>query len=92
MPNWNEVLQEINDYIKKNAGDPERARLAVDVIRRKYLKALHDHTGRNVIAYYSGFLSKPTVAGLAMVIIMIPVLVAGIIIVGFMLVVTYDYT
>ena len=64
MPNWNEVLQEINDYIKKNAGDPERARLAVDVIRRKYLKALHDHTGRNVIAYYSGFLSKPTVAGL----------------------------
>ena len=64
MPNWSEVLQEINDYIKKNAGDPERARLAVDVIRRKYLKALHDHTGRNVIAYYSGFLSKPTVAGL----------------------------
>jgi len=64
MPNWSEVLQEINDYIKKNAGDPERARQAVDVIRRKYLKALHDHTGRNVIAYYSGFLSKPTVAGL----------------------------
>ena len=35
---------------------------------------------------------QPTVAGLAMVIIMIPVLVGGIIIVGFMLVVTYDYT
>lgn len=29
-----------------------------DVIRRKYLAALHAHTGRNVIAYYSGWLQK----------------------------------
>jgi membrane-bound ClpP family serine protease len=33
-------------------------------VRRKYIKRLHDHTGRNVIAYYSGFLSKPQVLGL----------------------------
>jgi membrane-bound ClpP family serine protease len=31
----------------------------VDEIRRMYLQALHKNTGRNVIAYYSGFLSKP---------------------------------
>src|SRR5262249_51197929 len=34
----------------------------LDTVRRKYLAALRDNTGRNVIAYYSGFLSKPDVA------------------------------
>ncbi len=52
MPNWNDVLQEIQSV--KNLGNK-----AVDVVRRKYLKELHEHTNRNVIAYYSGFLSKP---------------------------------
>lgn len=33
----------------------------MDVVRREYLSKLHAHTGRNVIAYYSGFLSKPGV-------------------------------
>ncbi|MBI4337385.1 MAG: ATP-dependent Clp protease proteolytic subunit [Chloroflexi bacterium] len=36
-----------------------QARGAVDVVRRRYLKQLFEYTGRNVIAYYSGFLSKP---------------------------------
>lgn len=31
----------------------------LDSVRRKYLAALHGKTGRNVIAYYSGWLQKP---------------------------------
>lgn len=34
---------------------------AQNVVRQKYLKALHAHTGRNIIAYYSGWLSKGSV-------------------------------
>ncbi len=35
---------------------------AIDTVRRKYLAQLAANTGRNAIAYYSGFLSKPEVA------------------------------
>ena len=53
MPNWNEVLSQINE---------EKLRLAttspLDVVRRKYLRELHDYTGRNVIAYYSAWLQR----------------------------------
>jgi ClpP class serine protease len=62
MPNWRDVLDEIKDFQEANQADPALAIQAVDVIRRKYLLKLHEHTGRNVIAYYSGFLSKPGVA------------------------------
>lgn len=56
MANWGEVLGEIRDLVVK----AESARDgAVDIVRRRYLEALHQHTGRNVIAYYSGWLSKP---------------------------------
>lgn len=48
MPNWSEILIELNSYVN-----------AHDSIRRKYLKALHELTGRNVIIYYSGWLQKP---------------------------------
>jgi ClpP class serine protease len=41
-----------------------QANASVDIIRRNYLKKLYDHTGRNIIAYYSGFLSKPGIAQL----------------------------
>src|SRR3989304_4331964 len=64
MPNWSDVLEEIRAYQVENQADPVRARTAVDVVRRKYLRQLFDHTGRNVIAYYSGFLSKPGIVGL----------------------------
>ena len=57
MPNWNDVLNEINTQ-------RGQAALAIDIIRRKYLDLLHKHTGRNIIAYYSGFLSKPGIAQL----------------------------
>lgn len=62
MPNWNDVLKEIHEF---QAGKPpQEAATAVDVIRRKYLDLLYKHTNRNVIAYYSGFLSKPGITGL----------------------------
>lgn len=64
MPNWGEVLKEIEEYRDQHRGDPKLARAAVDVTRRKYLNKLFEHTHRNVIAYYSGFLSKPGIVGL----------------------------
>lgn len=48
MPNWSELVKEIN-----HLGSP------FDILRRKYVKELSDYTNRNVICYYSGFLQKP---------------------------------
>ena len=45
MPNWSNILQEIQ-------AQPS----PIDAVRQKYLNELQKHTGRNVIAYYSGFL------------------------------------
>lgn len=58
MPNWREVLEEVQQYASKQK---DMAQGAVDVVRRKYLQKLFDHTKRNTIAYYSGFLSKPEI-------------------------------
>lgn len=49
MAGWDEILREI----QTTPGN-------FDVVRRKYIKKLSALTGRNVIAYYSGFLTKPT--------------------------------
>jgi len=54
MPNWSEILHEIDDLLK-NGQTPN----AIDITRRKYLDRLAIKTGRNVIAYYSGWLQKP---------------------------------
>lgn len=56
MPNWGEVLSEI-------AAEQQRAQTSFDTVRRKYLGALAEHTGRNVVAYYSGWQSKPGISG-----------------------------
>jgi hypothetical protein len=48
VANWSEILAEV---VQAN-GD-------LDGIRRKYLTKLHAVTGRNVIAFYSGWLQKP---------------------------------
>lgn len=53
MPNWNDVFKAIQNSVKNGAPD------AVDTYRHKALKKLFEHTDRNVIAYYSGWLSKP---------------------------------
>ena len=52
MPNWKDVLEEHQEIQRTS-------QFAIDIIRRKYLKQLYKYTSRNVIAYYSGFLSKP---------------------------------
>jgi ATP-dependent protease ClpP protease subunit len=55
MPNWIEVLQEIQLEHQKNPNlNP------IDTVRRKYLLKIHQKTNRNVIAYYSGWLQKPS--------------------------------
>lgn len=51
MPNWSEILDEINI---------SGALSILDETREKYLKKLHDITGRNIIAYYSGWLEYKT--------------------------------
>lgn len=50
MPNWSEILSEV-----QCDGSPN----ALDKIRRKYLAKVSEISGRNTIAYYSGFLQKP---------------------------------
>lgn len=48
MGNWSNILQEINN-----------TKSQFDSVRAKYLNDLSTYTGRNVIAYYSSWLSKP---------------------------------
>lgn len=52
MPNWKEVLDEIQTEAAKGTTNP------LDKVRRKYLLEIHKKTGRNVIAYYSGWLQR----------------------------------
>lgn len=54
MPGSNEILNEI-----RTAGSTH------DIIRRNYLLKLHQLTGRNVVAYYSGWLQRQEVRGTA---------------------------
>ncbi len=54
MPNWSEVLEEIQ---KTHQNNPKLN--PFDVVRRKYLEKISQLTERNVIAYYSGWLQKP---------------------------------
>lgn len=49
MPNWEEIAEEIKIQGSQSPSDR---------VRRKYLKLLSEKTGRNVIAYYSGWLQK----------------------------------
>lgn len=61
MPNWNQVLKEIQT---ESAKLNNRAVSPLDVVRRRYLRRLYKLTGRPVIAYYSGWLSNPRLAGI----------------------------
>ncbi len=45
MPSWGAILKEVN-LLKEQQGPP-----AFDAIRRKYLVALQQHTGRNTVLY-----------------------------------------
>ena len=59
MPNWSEVLNEIRNVDAKLISQS-----APDQVRRKYLKNLFEKTGRNTVAYYSCWLSKPNIEGI----------------------------
>jgi hypothetical protein len=61
MPNWHDVLNEINRTQQERI---VAANSTLDSIRRKYLRALAVLTGRNLIAYYSAFLTKTNVEGI----------------------------
>jgi ClpP class serine protease len=52
MPDWNDILNEIKEYGS-----------IYDIARRRYINNLSDHTGRNTILYYSGWLQKPNLLG-----------------------------
>lgn len=67
MPNWNDVLHEIQDtqnHLKNQSQLYQQlSGNALFTVRSKYLQQLHEYTNRNVIAYYSGYLSKPGMSG-----------------------------
>src|SRR5271166_5341102 len=58
MPNWHEIFVETQQLSQQHQS---HSQLANNIVRHKYLAALHAHTKRNIIAYYSGWLSKPGV-------------------------------
>jgi membrane-bound ClpP family serine protease len=47
VPSWKELVEELQTQVSPH-----------DNIRRRYLAALSEYTGRNTIAYYSAFLQK----------------------------------
>jgi hypothetical protein len=55
MPSWSEILNKVQAI----AADKQASFLAD--LRYEYIEKLAQKTGRNVIAYYSSFLQKPTV-------------------------------
>lgn len=61
MPNWHEILNEIQEHQNEHSA---AAAQTIDRIRRRHLKSLAALTQRNVIAYYSAFLTKPNVEGI----------------------------
>lgn len=61
MPNWSQVLEELkNEDLKRVVTEQS----TLDILRRRHMKALSDYTTRNLICYYSGWLSKPYAFGM----------------------------
>lgn len=60
MPNWNEVLFEIQNEQHLNP-----TQNPLDTVRRRYLNKISEITGRNTICYYSGWLQKPNASDTA---------------------------
>lgn len=56
MPSWGELLSELQPHV--DADGNKIPGLSFDDLRTKYISAFSNRTGRNVIAYYSGWL-KP---------------------------------
>ena len=62
MPNWGKILQEIDkervDCLNQAREFELKSKQAINTVRSRYLKKLHEATERNIICYYSGWLSK----------------------------------
>ncbi len=58
MSNWSQILKEIGDTAQTHN---QEAAGAINTVRKRHLKKLHKKVNRNIISYYSGFLSKPKV-------------------------------
>ena len=56
MPSWGNLLKELQP--KKDEAGNDIPGLTIDELRHKYLLKLSENTGRNVIAYYSGWLKN----------------------------------
>jgi len=62
VPTWGQLLKELHDIAGQLSGGPPPlpgTPSPHDVLRRRYLKKLHDKTGRAIITYYSGFQEHP---------------------------------
>lgn len=53
MPSWGEILVEVNESAAVRNGQPD-----LDGIRDKYIARLHEHSGRAIIVYASGWLQS----------------------------------
>ncbi|MBY5969903.1 SDH family Clp fold serine proteinase [Halomonas denitrificans] len=53
MPNWTEILEEMNSEMG-SAGEQN----PLDSVRKRHIQALSEFTGRNTICYYSSFLKN----------------------------------
>ena len=58
MPNWGEILKELNSTIPRSANGEPVGGADFDLVRRGYLGQLHRHTRRNVVLFASGWLQK----------------------------------
>lgn len=54
MATFGEVLTEIQDRALK-----QQREAVPDIVRRRHMKSLHELTGRNVVIYYSSWLTRP---------------------------------
>lgn len=59
MPTWGEILKELQAEQLRAATQPQPAAASpFDLVRRRYLTKLHQHTGNNVIAYTTNWTTK----------------------------------
>lgn len=59
MADWNELLME--------ASKTENPVVHLEGRQQDFLRAISQHTGRNVISYYSAWLTKPTIANVGII-------------------------
>lgn len=56
MPGWSEILIQMQSH----SPNPQQQLDFLNGLKSSYLNDLYSHTGRNVITYYSSWLTKPT--------------------------------